>query len=253
MNTTKICTKCNIEKSIEEFNNGKIYKDGKTPSCKLCIKESKQLHYLKNKTKIKTSVKKYSESNKDVIKAKKKEYYINNKIKINDKNKKYNDKNKEELNKKRILWYQNNREIIKLKSKEWLKNNKDKQKLIKQKYTKKRKEKDPLFKLTENIRSMVCNSLAKQNYTKKSKTHEILGCSYEEFKEYLETLWEPWMNWDNRGLYNGELNHGWDIDHIIPLSTAKSEDDVIRLNHYSNLQPLCSYVNRVIKKDNLIL
>ena len=60
------------------------------------------------------------------------------------------------------------------------------------------------------------------------------------------------MNWDNRGLYNGELNYGWDIDHIIPISSAKNENDIIRLNHYSNLQPLCSKINRDIKKDKVI-
>lgn len=57
------------------------------------------------------------------------------------------------------------------------------------------------------------------------------------------------MTWENYGKYNGELNYGWDIDHIIPLTTAKTEDDVIRLSHYTNLRPLCSYTNRVIKKD----
>jgi hypothetical protein len=40
-----------------------------------------------------------------------------------------------------------------------------------------------------------------------------------------------------------------DIDHIIPISSVNSENDVIRLNHYTNLQPLCSKVNRDIKID----
>jgi hypothetical protein len=57
--------------------------------------------------------------------------------------------------------------------------------------------------------------------------------------------------YENRGLYNGELNYGWDIDHIIPLSSVNEENDIIKLNHYTNLQPLCSKVNRDIKKDNL--
>ena len=28
--------------------------------------------------------------------------------------------------------------------------------------------------------------------------------------------------------------------------------DIYKLNHYTNLQPLCSYTNRYIKKDRLI-
>lgn len=59
------------------------------------------------------------------------------------------------------------------------------------------------------------------------------------------------MTWDNKGLYNGEEGYGWDIDHIIPLSTATTEEDIVKLNHFTNLQPLCSYVNRVIKKHNI--
>jgi 5-methylcytosine-specific restriction endonuclease McrA len=47
------------------------------------------------------------------------------------------------------------------------------------------------------------------------------------------------------------LNYGWDIDHIIPISSAGSEENIIKLNHYTNLQPLCSKINRDIKKDKL--
>lgn len=45
----------------------------------------------------------------------------------------------------------------------------------------------------------------------------------------------------------GELSHGWDIDHIIPSSIAISEEDIVKLNHFSNLQPLCSKINRDVK------
>ena len=61
------------------------------------------------------------------------------------------------------------------------------------------------------------------------------------------------MNWENKGNWNGipkTVNVAWDIDHIIPLDTAKCEADVIRLNHWTNLQPLCSYTNRIIKRNN---
>lgn len=60
------------------------------------------------------------------------------------------------------------------------------------------------------------------------------------------------MSWDNYGLYTGEYNSGWDIDHIIPLSSATSEEDIIKLCNYTNLMPLCSYINRVVKRNNLL-
>jgi len=57
------------------------------------------------------------------------------------------------------------------------------------------------------------------------------------------------MTWDNYGLYNGEFDYGWDIDHVIPLSSVDTIEDIIRLNNYVNLQPLCSKVNREIKRN----
>lgn len=53
------------------------------------------------------------------------------------------------------------------------------------------------------------------------------------------------------GIIIGTPNYGWDIDHIKPLITGLTEDDIIKLNHYTNLQPLCSYVNRKIKRDSV--
>ena len=44
------------------------------------------------------------------------------------------------------------------------------------------------------------------------------------------------MSWDNYG--------EWHIDHIIPLASATTEEGVLKLYHYSNLQPLWA-------KDNL--
>ena len=94
-----------------------------------------------------------------------------------------------------------------------------------------------------------------RSYTKNRKskgTIETIGLSHKDFINYIESKFEPWMNWENYGKYNGELNYGWDIDHIIPLSSAKSEEEVYKLNYYSNLQPLCSYTNRYIKVDKII-
>ena len=62
---------------------------------------------------------------------------------------------------------------------------------------------------------------------------------------------EEWMTWDNYGLYNGEEGYGWDIDHVVPISSALNEGEVVDLNHFTNLQPLCGKVNRDIKKNNI--
>lgn len=138
---------------------------------------------------------------------------------------------------------------IKAKSKDWYNKTKEFRREHKASYYRNRRKNDSLFSLRSGLVRLIRTSIKRGGFTKTSKTVQILGCSYEEFKEYLESKFEPWMNWDNKGLYNGQFNYGWDIDHIIPASSGITEDEIIKLNHYTNLQPLCSKINRDIKRN----
>jgi hypothetical protein len=159
------------------------------------------------------------------------------------------DKKRKEYEKE---YYLKNKEKILEQSKLYFKNNKKTKQEKNNKRYKERRDTDPVFKLSTNIKRNIRAVMKKNGFSKKSKTSEILGCSYDEFKQHMESLWEPWMSWENYGLYNGEVNYGWDIDHIIPSSSAVTEDDVIKLNHYTNLKPLCSFYNRNVKRDNVV-
>ncbi len=183
---------------------------------------SSRKYNLLNKEKIKLYREEYLKENKEIIAEKRKEYSLIFNKKNPDYQKEYRKQNSKEIKTKRNIYLQV------------------------------KKETDPLFKLTCSIRGAIRQSFKRSSYTKNSKTYQILGCSFEEVKQYLENKFEDWMSWDNRGLYNGTPNYGWDIDHIIPLASATTEDELIKLNHYSNLQPLCSYINRDIKKDKCI-
>ena len=48
----------------------------------------------------------------------------------------------------------------------------------------------------------------------------------------MHPQFESGMTWDNSG------KGGWVVGHVIPLSSARDEHEVIRLCHYTNLQPL---------------
>lgn len=165
-------------------------------------------------------------------------------------NKLYNELNAEDIAIKRKTFYDDNQERLLSYKKRNYESNRDM--LIKRQsdYNKVKKKTDPIYRLKRNMRIMVNKSLKNKGYTKKSKTFNILGCLQDDFIKYIESKFEPWMNWSNYGKYNGEPNYGWDIDHIEPLITGINEEDVIRLNHYTNLQPLCSYINRKIKRGN---
>ena len=106
-------------------------------------------------------------------------------------------------------------------------------------YKKERKRIDPLYKLECNIRTLISNYIRK-GYTKNSKTYEILGCTYIEFRSYIELKFTHGMTWENYG--------EWEYDHIIPFSTTLSGNDMIKLNHYTNFQPLWRIDN--LKKRN---
>ena len=140
-----------------------------------------------------------------------------------------------------------NKERISQKKKEYYEANKDKLLKVINEWSKNERATNPLYKLKCNVRTLIGNSIRKGGFKKLSLTEQILGCTFEQFKEHLESQFEPWMSWDNRGLYNGTPDYGWDIDHIVPVSSANNEIELLQLNHYTNLKPLCSYINRDVK------
>lgn len=213
--------------------------------------EKRKIEYQNNKEYYKNNAKAWTQNNKTKKKETDKAYYEANKEKIDKRNKEYAQNNKEKLAAYKKKWAEDNRERLKEKRKEYW--DKNKAEFGKKGYERKKErlKNDPFYKLKDSSRSSVYNSLYRMGYTKKSKTYKILGCTFEEFKTYIESKFEPWMNWDNHGLYNGEPNFGWDLDHIIPISSAKTEQEIIDLNHYTNFQPLCSQFNRYVKIGRL--
>jgi len=171
------------------------------------------------------------------------------KVCVSEDNLAYKTKNKKALSDKQKLSYIDNSEYYREKSRLYRLNNKDKIRISRNKYFTDRQKVDKVFYLACSIRKLICVSFKSKSLNKKQKTEDILGCSFIEFKLYLESKFKPWMTWENKGLYNGKFDYGWDADHIVPISSAKTEDDIIRLNHYTNFQPLCSKVNRDIKRN----
>ena len=254
---TKVCNKCNVDKDVTEFyfykGSNKFY-----TTCKVCYKKSRKDYYRNNKESVSEKNKIYREKNKDRVKKWQKEYRENNKEYISKLKKEWKENNKEYIRKRDKKYYEDNKESInEYKRLYYLKNIDKKKKYFEDnkertlKYLRDRRKNDPLYRLKINLKSTLSHNFKRNGYTKKSRSFEILGCSYVDFKEYIESQFEDWMSWDNYGLYNGEEKYGWDLDHIVPLSSAECEEDIIRLNHYSNIQPLCSYVNRDVKRDNI--
>lgn len=114
-----------------------------------------------------------------------------------------------------------------------------------QKYSEyyKKRVSTPVGKLRQLIRSRMWSFLKTKGMNKKGSFIQALGITTSELKEYLESKFTSEMNWSNYGSY-------WNIDHIVPLDSAENIDDVYRLSHYTNLQPLERIEN--FKKSNKI-
>jgi hypothetical protein len=156
-----------------------------------------------------------------------------------DYSEKYVNNNFTKYKKYQYEYHSNNVEIHRLKSIEYYQNNKEKV----HQYMKNRYYTDELYKLKITIRNRINVFLRKNNISKKNKTFDIVGCSPDFLKEYIETKFTEGMSWELMGKHIH-------IDHIIPLSSAKSKKELFNLCHYTNLQPLWAEDN--LKKGDKI-
>lgn len=233
----KKCNYCQETKELDLFPK-------KGAKCKKCTSEHDKEYYKKNKEVILNRVKEYSENNSEKIKEYKDVYNKNNPN--SEYHKEYREKNKELISLKKKEYYKNNKEKVKQKVREYSSENREYVNQLKREnreknkeeynkrwceYVKNRKETDPLYKLTCSIRSLISQSFKSQYTTKAKRTIEILGCTFEVFKEHIESQFTNEMNWDNYASY-------WVLDHKTPISWSESEEDVYKLNHYTNFQPL---------------
>jgi hypothetical protein len=146
--------------------------------------------------------------------------------------KKYSEKLGEELKIKKKKWKDENFDkVIESRKKTYLKHGK---RISKEKYE--RIKSNPKEYLKILMRRRIRGIFESKNSTKKLPTETIVGCTFSELVSHLESMFKDGMCWENQGK--------WHIDHIIPLSSAKNEQEIYNLCHYKNLQPLWA-------KDNL--
>ena len=249
------CTRCGIDKDPQDFFKETRRKNGLHHSCKACCRELDEIRSNSPKKEIITKVctkckierpkEEYckradtSDGFRSCCKHCEKEYRKNNPHVVAN----YREKNKE---------------ILKENAKKSRERDRDKiNKHKRDKYNSVLKH-DINYTTKSGIKSLIRGSIksASKGKIKKSKrTEEILGCSIEEFKSHIEKQFLNWMSWENYGNYckGLEFNCSWDLDHIIPITTAKNEEQLYILNHWSNFQPLCSKINRDIKAQNVPL
>lgn len=166
---------------------------------------------------IKEYKKKYRETHKEEIAAYKKDYRL---------------KHKEEINAYARDYYYQNQEKCKRNAASYYARIKDTEEYKEKRRIRAREN----YGLHDKLRTHIRKAIKRGNCIKNKHTEEILGCSIEQFKTYIASLFQEGMSWDNYG--------EWHLDHIKPISLAKTEEEAYQLCHYTNYQPLWA-------KDNL--
>jgi hypothetical protein len=225
---TKKCTCCGEEKPLSDFYKKKKCKFGVDSRCKLCVlKKSK----------------KYRKDNKKKIRHYKKQWYNDNKEQILEQRKQYYENNRESLIEKQKQYHQDNREIRLEHQKQYRKDNREYFTEYKKQWQRRKRKTDPLFRFRKSVGVRTHIAFKRKSWIKGGGTEKLLGCDWETAFNHIESQFESWMNWDNHG--------EWHIDHIIPLSSATTKEEMKKLCHYTNLQPLLAEEN--LSKGDKIL
>lgn len=185
--------------------------------CKKCKEEKELTNEFFSKSK-----KYWQHTCRECLKEQCRLYKLNNKEKISEINKKIYYENLE-ANQKRSRVYQKENCHKRNYKKEYLRK-------------KERRIKDSLYDFKIRLRRRTYKAFRSSYWQKKDSFKHLLGCEYKMAFNHIESQFKDGMSWDNRSK--------WHIDHIIPLASANTEEELMKLCHYTNLQPLWA-------KDNL--
>jgi len=196
----KKCSTCREVRSLDDFSKDRSRTDGRSYVCKSCQS---------------ISSKKYRTAHSD---------------KINAQNRIYEQKAKKKIKNRKKAYYEKNKERILTRNRVWARANKKKAQDQQNKRARERSKTDPLYRLRKNIRT----SMRRYLIRKQKKTSEIIGCSWLELWHHLCNSFEA-----NYGMPRSWLEaFEYDIDHIIPIGSGSSVEELMRLGHFSNLQIL---------------
>ena len=215
----KVCRKCCVEKNVSEFGKTEDSRDGYRYYCNKCRKAERLI-------------------NRDTINAQRRILRQQNLEEEREKAMGYYWKNHDEVRKKQNNYREKNREAILAKERKYKNEKRDEINANYREYVRNRRKTDINFKLRGNLRNRVKDVISRGKYKKSAHTMELLGCTVDFLKKYLESKFVEGMNWQNYG-------NGWHIDHIIPCASfdLSKPEEQRKCFHFSNLQPLWAVDN----------
>lgn len=156
-------------------------------------------------------------------------------------------RNPEPLRQRNRDFYRNNKALSKQMTNAWRAAHPEIVKATAKKYLprklllrKLRIAKNPSLKIKEACRASVYRMLKESGIEKQHKTFELVGCTPDFLKGFIEARFTGIMSWSNYGI-------AWQLDHVIPLASFDLTDPVQLKTafHYSNCQPLGVLENNI--------
>jgi hypothetical protein len=237
----KTCTGCKEKKELCSFGKKGGASNSLRSRCKRCraadyklnasfVKTRSLADYVKNKPRKLEQMAEWKRKNPDRVRAL---------------NASWNEKNCDKRIKDSRAWYANNKQRAKITRDAYYQTNKARIIKASSEYRKARLLTDPFFKLKTNLRTLIGNSIRKGGYKKNSKTCLLLGANFEAVRDHLHSTYRERYGRD----YNGEVV---EIDHIIPCCSVKTENELISLQRYTNLQLLSPSDHKVKTARDLL-
>jgi hypothetical protein len=225
--------------------------------------------YMQNSAEIIEYNKKWREENKDDLLKKRRVHYTKNASEILKKQRERyatNESVRAKIKKRSRQWEQDHPDLVKKRSRTYYKKNRDKitkQRSRPERVTQRREYKKIKYKNNEQYKLRMDLSIAINKGLKRRGGSKdgysclgAIGYSIADLKTHLESLFEPWMNWNNHGVYNpktwddnDQSTWVWQIDHIISHAKFKyktiKDDEFKRCWALSNLRPYSAKQNNI--------
>lgn len=272
--TTRICSKCGIEKPVDDANYGFYTDKGvrrRMPRCKDCVNAKTRAAREANPERAKGYDRRnYSRNKSAGSDYQKRKAARSDPVKRNEMLKAWRAANPD---KQRAIWqrdYEKNKGKHAARVLEWARQKRKSDPEFRQKHLDRNREwraqnkawqraqsrkrrlllkDDPAFKIMASVRARVGRAL--KGAPKNEKTANLIGAPIEVVRAHIENLFQAGMTWDNwgRGWHGAQE---WHLDHIQPLASFDLTDpeQLARACHYTNLQPLWAVEN--LKKGALV-
>jgi len=216
----KRCTICGETKPYADFHKQASRRDGYANWCRPCKKVKKREDYLRHRDRWLPKFKAYRDANPEKVAEAKRLAVAKKPDHYRSQSRAFYERNREaKIQYQAVYRVDNWPQVLKRNTA----------------YKLRRMKEDPLFRAECAMRGYIRLAFKKRGHTKTGTTRSLLGCDWPDLQAHMERQFKPGMTWDNYG--------DWHIDHIIPLATAESVEDLRRLCHYSNLQPLWAEEN----------